>query len=81
MNNNDQLMEILKHFTRDNTVWNNASDETEILKGLKINSSRFVDIIMKIEDEFAIEINDNMLDSILTIGDARRVVNELAQPR
>jgi acyl carrier protein len=42
-----------------------------------VNSARLVDIIIKSEDVFGIEINDEDADRIRTIGDAIDVVLSL----
>ncbi|KPA12093.1 acyl carrier protein [Candidatus Magnetomorum sp. HK-1] len=51
-----------------------ANRETNIISDLMVNSARLVDIIIKAEDTFDIEIDDDEADSIRTIGDAVDVV-------
>jgi acyl carrier protein len=51
-----------------------ATKETHILDDLKVNSARLVDIIIKCEDVFGIEIDDDDADRIRTIGDAMDVI-------
>jgi len=48
----------------------NATKETHILDDLKVNSARLVDVIIKCEDVFDIEIDDDDADQIRTIGNA-----------
>ena len=51
-----------------------TTKETNIIKDLKVNSACLVDIIIKAEDAFDIEIDDD--DSIRTIGDVINVVSQ-----
>ncbi len=43
---------------------------TSILEDLKVNSARLVDVVIAFEDEFDIEIEDEDVDSVNTVGDA-----------
>lgn len=71
------LIEIIKSFVKaEPKQLENATNETNIIKDLKVNSARLVDIIIKAEDEFDIEIDDDEADSIRTIGDAVNVVSQ-----
>jgi acyl carrier protein len=77
MNNNaiyNELIDIIGEFVADKDLLAKASLSTDIIKGLKVNSARLVDIIIKVEDTFSIEIDDDDADSIKTIGDAVKVV-------
>jgi Phosphopantetheine attachment site. len=51
-----------------------ATDDTHILDDLKVNSARLVDVIIKCEDVFDIEIDDDDADEIKTIGDTVAVI-------
>ena len=51
-----------------------ATEKTHILNDLKVNSARLVDIIIKCEDTFGIEIDDEDADKIRTIGDAIGII-------
>ncbi|MFO0572178.1 MAG: phosphopantetheine-binding protein [Polyangiaceae bacterium] len=51
-----------------------AGMETSILKDLKINSARLVDVVLEIEDAFEIEVKDEDADKVKTIGDAVRLI-------
>ncbi|MDD3807711.1 MAG: phosphopantetheine-binding protein [Candidatus Marinimicrobia bacterium] len=65
----EKVMEILKPYVREPEDLKNATKETDILNDLKVNSSRLVDIILAIEDEFDIEVSDDEADEVQTIGD------------
>jgi acyl carrier protein len=47
-----------------------ATDDTNILQDLKVNSARLVDVILDFEDAFDIEVEDEDADRVNTIGDA-----------
>ena len=70
----DKLINIIEEFVKDGDLLAGASSKTNIIKDLKVNSARLVDIIIKTEDTFNIEIDDDDADSIKTIGDAVAVV-------
>lgn len=69
-----QMVEILKPYTKDVAVLEAATKDTHILDDLQVNSARLVDVIIKCEDVFGIEIDDDEADQIRTIGDAVGVI-------
>jgi len=48
--------------------------ESSTLNDLGMDSLDVVELIMQIEDEFLIEISDELLDSIVTVDDLVKVV-------
>jgi acyl carrier protein len=44
--------------------------ETSILDDLKVNSARLVDVVIAFEDDFDIEIADEDVDKVNSVGDA-----------
>ena len=77
MNDNaifNELIDIIGEYVTDKQLLAEAAPGTDIIKGLRVNSARLVDIIIKVEDTFAIEIDDDDADAIKTIGDAVNVV-------
>lgn len=69
-----RLAEILKKYMMDKSLIETINDDTLILKDLKINSARIIDIILDIEDEFDIEIDDTAMEEILRIKDIINVI-------
>jgi len=65
----ERVIEILTPFVKDRSALEQATSATNMLDDLKVNSARFVDIVLAIEDAFDIEISDDELDSVNTIGD------------
>jgi acyl carrier protein len=66
----EEMVNILRPYTKDQSLLDKATMETNILNDLKVNSARLVDVIIKCEDVFGIMIDDDEADKIGTIGDA-----------
>jgi len=72
----DEMVNILRVYTKDPTLLEKATLDTHILNDLKVNSARLVDVIIKCEDVFGISVDDDEADKIRTIGDAVRIVKQ-----
>ena len=70
----DKVVEILSPHVRNQGALQSLCDETHILDDLKVNSARLVDVVLAFEDEFDIEIPDDDVDSVNTIGDCVRLI-------
>lgn len=66
----DKVVKILAPFVKNQDALGSVSNDTDILKDLRVNSSRLVDIILQFEDEFGIEVQDEEADKVQTIGAA-----------
>ncbi len=66
----DKVVTILTPYARNKDALSAVASETSILKDLKVNSSRLVDIVLAFEDEFDIEIADGEADKVRTVGAA-----------
>jgi len=73
----NNVIEILKKYTFNKEVWQNYSDTSELVKDLKINSARIVDIILDIEEKFDIEVSNEVLERVFNIGDLVREIELL----
>jgi acyl carrier protein len=71
-----EITGILKNYTKDIALLEKATPETNILKDLKVNSARLVDVIIRCEDVFGVTIDDDEADKIRTIGDAIALVKK-----
>ncbi len=69
-----KVLEVVKPFVKDTALLETITDKTDLINDLKVNSARFIDILLDLEDAFKIQINDKEADSILTIGDAVRII-------
>ncbi|HQK99847.1 MAG TPA: phosphopantetheine-binding protein [Smithellaceae bacterium] len=72
----DEMVNILKAYTKDAALLEKATLETHILNDLKVNSARLVDVIIKCEDVFGISVDDDEADKIRTIGDAVKIIKQ-----
>jgi len=66
----DKVVTILKPFVKNPDALSTVAMETSILKDLKVNSARLVDVVLEIEDVFGIEVKDEDADKVKTVGDA-----------
>jgi acyl carrier protein len=66
----EKVVSIIKPFAKNPEALASAGMETSILKDLKVNSARLVDVVLEIEDAFNIEVADEEADKVRTIGDA-----------
>lgn len=68
------VIEILKKYTLNKDIWIDFNENWSIIKDLKINSARIVDIIIDIEEEYNIEISDNELDKLKCFKDITALI-------
>ena len=65
-----RVVEIVTPFVKNKDALANVTNDTNFLKDLQVSSSRLIDIILALEDEFGIEIGDDEADSVETVGAA-----------
>jgi acyl carrier protein len=66
----DQVVKILTPYVKNQEALEGASLATNILDDLKVNSARLVDVVLEFEDAFNIEIDDDDVDTVETVGNA-----------
>ena len=54
---------------------NEFKESTDFLNDLKINSANLVDVVLDVEDEFDIEIDNDSMEGMLTVGDAKAIIH------
>ena len=69
-----KVLEIVSPFARNKEALVQASAGTTFLRDMKVNSARLVDIILRIEEAFDIEIDDDDADQVRTMGDAVKLI-------
>ena len=72
----EQVVKILTPYVKDQEAFAKVSAATNILEDLKVNSARLVDVVLAFEDEFDIEIADEDVDSVNTIGDCVGLIEQ-----
>ena len=70
----EKVVKILTPYVKDQDALAVVSSETNILEDLKVNSARLVDVVLAFEDEFDIEIADEDVDTVNTVGDCVRLI-------
>jgi len=71
-----KVMEIISRYAKNKEALEGATEETNILEDLKVNSARLVDVILDFEDEFDIEVADEDADAVNTVGNAVALIEE-----
>ena len=64
----DKIIAMVKPYVRDEEALANISENTSFLEDLQINSSRLVDIVLSLEDDFDISIEDEEVGDLSTVG-------------
>lgn len=70
-----KVVSILTPYVKNGEALAQIGPATHILDDLKVNSARLVDVVLAFEDEFGIEIADDDVDSVNTVGDAVRLIS------
>ena len=71
----EQVVKILTPYVKDEGALAKIANETNILEDLKVNSARLVDVVLAFEDDFDIEIADEDVDQVNTVGDAVNLIS------
>ncbi len=71
----ERVVKILTPWVKNEESLASVSMETNILDDLKVNSARLVDVVIAFEDDFDIEIADDDVDSVNTVGDAVNLIS------
>lgn len=72
----DKVVGIVGPHAKNAEMLANVGHGTTILKDLGVNSSRLVDIIIAMEDQFDIEVSDQDAEKVTTVGDAVVLIKE-----
>ena len=78
---NNKLKAIIKPYVNDDNAFDNISENTDLLKDLKVNSAHLVDIILDTEEVFDIEIDDQSMEKMLTVKDSLDVIESKINDR
>jgi acyl carrier protein len=70
----EKIIKILTPHVKNQAALDTVNEDTSILDDLKVNSARLVDVVLAFEDDFDIEIADEEVDLINTIGDCLKLV-------
>ncbi len=70
----DSLKEIVKPYIQDEEAFQKLSEDTNFIDDLKINSANLVDIVLDVEDKFDILIEDEEMESMMTVQGAMKII-------
>jgi acyl carrier protein len=79
MSDNDiiqKLKLIVTPYVQNKPGLENFSEQTDFLNDLKINSANLVDVVLDVEDEYDIEIDNDSMTGMLTVGDAKKIIQK-----
>ncbi|MFZ5889467.1 MAG: acyl carrier protein [Myxococcota bacterium] len=74
------VVAILTPFVKAPDALSSCSAETTILGDLKVNSARLVDVMLEMEERFGIQVSDDEVDGLRTVGDAVQLVMTKTSP-
>ncbi|MDJ0869891.1 MAG: phosphopantetheine-binding protein [Myxococcota bacterium] len=66
----ERVIKILTPYVKNASALASIAPTTNILDDLEVNSARLVDVVLEFEDAFDIEIADDDVDAVETVGDA-----------
>ena len=70
----EKVVKILTPYVKNQEALDSVTGKTHILDDLKVNSARLVDVVLEFEDAFDIEIADEDVDSVETVGNAVELI-------
>ena len=69
-----KLKIIIAPYAKDKDALENINSDTNFIKDLKVNSANLVDIVLDVEETFDIEIDNDSMEQMLTVGAAIQIV-------
>ena len=70
----EKVVKIITPYVKDQEALAGVTLETHILDELKVNSARLVDVVLEFEDAFDIEIADEDIDRVETVGNSVQLI-------
>lgn len=70
----DSLKKIVTPYVQREEGLEDFNEKTDFIKDLEVNSANLVDVILDVEDEFDIEIDNDSMNVMLTVGDAKNII-------
>ena len=70
----ESVVKILSPYAKNQEALAGVEGETHILDDLQVNSSRLVDVVLQFEDTFDIEVGDDDIDAVETVGDCVKLI-------
>jgi len=70
----EKLKNIVTPYVQSKEGLENFDENTDFLNDLKINSANLVDVVLDVEDEFDIEIDNDSMNDMLNVQDAKKII-------
>lgn len=70
------LKTIVKPYVQDEQAFEYVTEATDFIRDLKINSANLVDIALDVEEAYDIEIDNESMEKMLTVGAAIEIIQE-----
>ncbi len=70
----EKIKKIVTPYTQNKPALENFDESTDFINDLKINSANLVDVILDVEDEYNIEIDNDSMNQMLTVKDAKLII-------
>lgn len=70
----DRLKNIVTPYVQNKEGLENFDEHTDFLNDLKINSANLVDVVLDVEDEFDIEIDNDSMANMISVLDAKKII-------
>ncbi|WP_118951541.1 acyl carrier protein [Taibaiella helva] len=70
----EKLKPILAPYAKDQEALQHLTRETSFIRDLKINSANLVDVVLDVEEAFDVEIDNESMEQMLTVGAAIDIV-------
>lgn len=70
----EKIKKIVTPYVQNKDGLNNFNLSTSFINDLKINSANLVDVVLDVEDEFDIIIDNDSMDGMQTVGDAKKII-------
>jgi acyl carrier protein len=70
----EKLKVIVKPYIKNQEAFDNLTESTDFISDLQINSANLVDVILDIEEVFAIVIDNQSMERMLDIKSAIKII-------
>jgi acyl carrier protein len=74
----NELKKVLVPYTEDKAMLDGITEQTDLIKDLKINSANLVDIIIDAEAQYNIEIDFDAAEKMYNVGNCIDVIADKA---
>ena len=70
------LKTIIKPYVQNEQAFEHVTEQTDFINDLKINSANLVDVALDVEEAYDIEIDNDSMERMLTVGDAISIITQ-----